>query len=185
MWIHVSDKCISTVAEVQGNRPGVSDSESPGRKGTGCIGCGRTRSLEAPAALLRCQSGKHVWRGEACRHNPAEGELLVAASKNINGWIQMGTRTVRAQPLCCDKRTACRLIGDPILHGRGTQHPEKHWQRCWDCCSSWLYLNFGRACPQGPYKDNRFITTACTALGTGEALNKGPIWLIWPDWDWA
>ncbi len=37
----------------------------------------------APAAILASKAGKHVYLEKPCSHNPHEGELLVAASEEI------------------------------------------------------------------------------------------------------
>jgi len=37
----------------------------------------------APAAIMACQAGKHVYVEKPCAHNPREGELLVEASRKI------------------------------------------------------------------------------------------------------
>lgn len=46
----------------------------------------------APAAILACQAGKHVYVEKPCGHNPHEGELLVAAAKKYDRVIQMGNQ---------------------------------------------------------------------------------------------
>ena len=46
----------------------------------------------APAAIMACQAGKHVYVEKPCSHNPREGELLVEASKKYNRVVQMGNQ---------------------------------------------------------------------------------------------
>ncbi len=46
----------------------------------------------APAAILACQAGKHVYVEKPCAHNPAEGEMLVAAARANNRCVQMGNQ---------------------------------------------------------------------------------------------
>jgi len=46
-----------------------------------------------PMTLLGVQNGKHVYVEKPCCHNPAEGEMLVAAQQKYNKVIQMGTQT--------------------------------------------------------------------------------------------
>src|SRR4051812_2650415 len=46
----------------------------------------------APAAILACAAGKHVYVEKPCCHNPHEGELLVEAQKKFNRVIQHGTQ---------------------------------------------------------------------------------------------
>ena len=38
---------------------------------------------------------KHVYVEKPCSHNPAEGEMLVAAASKYNKLIQLGTQRVR------------------------------------------------------------------------------------------
>lgn len=46
----------------------------------------------APAAILACAAGKHVYVEKPCCHNPREGELLVAAARKYKRLVQHGTQ---------------------------------------------------------------------------------------------
>ena len=46
----------------------------------------------APAAILACQAGKHVYLEKPAFHNPREGELLVAAARKSGRIVQVGTQ---------------------------------------------------------------------------------------------
>jgi predicted dehydrogenase len=46
----------------------------------------------APAAILACAAGKHVYVEKPCSHNPREGELLVEAAKKHGRVVQHGTQ---------------------------------------------------------------------------------------------
>lgn len=46
----------------------------------------------APAAILAIQAGKHVYVEKPCSHNPAEGEMLVAAARKHDRRVQHGTQ---------------------------------------------------------------------------------------------
>ena len=46
----------------------------------------------APAAIMGCAAGKHVYVEKPCSHNAHEGELLVAASKKHKRLVQHGTQ---------------------------------------------------------------------------------------------
>ena len=46
----------------------------------------------APAAILACSAGKHVYVEKPCSHNPREGEILVAAARKHNRVVQHGTQ---------------------------------------------------------------------------------------------
>ncbi|MCS7168988.1 MAG: Gfo/Idh/MocA family oxidoreductase, partial [Gemmatales bacterium] len=46
----------------------------------------------APAGIMACAAGKHVYVEKPCSHNPAEGEMLVAAARKYNRLVQMGNQ---------------------------------------------------------------------------------------------
>lgn len=46
----------------------------------------------APATILACSAGKHVYVEKPCSHNPREGELMVQAARKYNRGVQMGTQ---------------------------------------------------------------------------------------------
>ena len=46
----------------------------------------------APAAILACAAGKHVYVEKPLSHNPREGELLMQAARKHNRQIQMGNQ---------------------------------------------------------------------------------------------
>ncbi|OAV44929.1 Gfo/Idh/MocA family oxidoreductase [Lewinella sp. 4G2] len=47
----------------------------------------------APMAIMALQAGKHVYVEKPCSHNPAEGDMLVAAQKKYGHYVQMGNQT--------------------------------------------------------------------------------------------
>ncbi len=46
----------------------------------------------APATILACSAGKHVYVEKPCSHNPREGELMVAAARKYKRVVQMGNQ---------------------------------------------------------------------------------------------
>lgn len=46
----------------------------------------------APAAILGCQHGKHIYVEKPLSHNPLEGELLVTAARKYDRRVQMGNQ---------------------------------------------------------------------------------------------
>src|SRR5436853_1089663 len=46
----------------------------------------------APAAIMACAAGKHVYVEKPCSHNPREGELLVEAARKNKRHVQMGNQ---------------------------------------------------------------------------------------------
>ena len=46
----------------------------------------------APAAILGCAAGKHVYVEKPCSYNPREGELMVQAARKHQKKVQMGNQ---------------------------------------------------------------------------------------------
>ncbi len=46
----------------------------------------------APATILACAAGKHVYVEKPCSHNPREGELMVEAARKHKKKVQMGNQ---------------------------------------------------------------------------------------------
>lgn len=46
----------------------------------------------APATILGCKAGKHVYVEKPCSHNPREGELMVEAARRYKRTVTMGTQ---------------------------------------------------------------------------------------------
>ncbi len=46
----------------------------------------------APATILGCAAGKHVYVEKPCSHTPEEGELAIAAARKHNRIVQMGSQ---------------------------------------------------------------------------------------------
>jgi predicted dehydrogenase len=54
--------------------------------------CAAPNHWHAPATILACSAGKHVYVEKPCSHNPREGELMVEAARKHNRAVQMGTQ---------------------------------------------------------------------------------------------
>ncbi|MEZ6057417.1 MAG: Gfo/Idh/MocA family oxidoreductase [Planctomycetaceae bacterium] len=54
--------------------------------------CAAPNHWHAPATILACNAGKHVYVEKPCSHNPWEGETMVAAARKHNRCVQMGTQ---------------------------------------------------------------------------------------------
>ena len=70
----------------------------------------------APAAILACAAGKHVYVEKPCSHTPREGELLVAAARKHDRRVQMGNQR-RSWPKVREAMAALRegVIGRVYL----------------------------------------------------------------------
>ncbi|MEO8474825.1 MAG: Gfo/Idh/MocA family oxidoreductase [Chryseolinea sp.] len=132
----------------------------------------------APAALMGVKAGKHVYVEKPCSHNPAEGEMLVAAATKYNKLIQMGSQR-RSFPKVMEAMQALKegAIGrvyfakgwyangrKPIGKGKTATPPSTLDFDLWQ----------GPA-PRRPYKDNLvpYNWHWFWNWGTGEALNNG------------
>ncbi|MDB5351715.1 MAG: oxidoreductase domain protein [Planctomycetota bacterium] len=111
----------------------------------------------APAAILACEAGKHVYVEKPCSHNPREGELLVSAARKNSRVVQMGNQR-RSWPKLIEGIEAVRagVIGRAYLgqsfyiatrptigHGRELPVPEGLDFELWQ----------GPA-PRRPYREN-------------------------------
>ncbi len=70
----------------------------------------------APAAILACAAGKHVYVEKPCCHNPGEGELLVQAARKYRRIVQHGTQR-RSSPKVIEaiQRVRAGEIGRVVL----------------------------------------------------------------------
>src|SRR5271169_795034 len=148
------------------------------QKDVDAITIATTDHWHTPMAIAGLQAGKHVYVEKPCSHNPAEGEMLVAAQQKYRKLVQMGTQQ-RSSPHTIE-------IVDKIHNGEiGRAYYAKAWysnvrksigfgqevpvpaQLDWD-------LWQGPA-PRRPYKDNvhPYNWHWFKHWGTGEALNNG------------
>ena len=132
----------------------------------------------APMAIAGLQAGKHVYLEKPCSHNPAEGEMLLAAQQKYGKLVQMGTQQ-RSSPHTIEivEKIHSGAIGKPYLAnawycnvrksiGAGKEIPVPQ-QLDWN-------LWQGPA-PRRPYTDNihPYNWHWFHNYGTGETLNNG------------
>src|SRR6202047_4490205 len=131
-----------------------------------------------PMALAGLQAGKHVYVEKPCSHNPAEGEMLVAAQQKYGKLVQMGTQQ-RSSPHTIEVVARIRqgVIGRP------------YFAKAWYCnvrksigtgkeipVPAYLDWNLWQGpAPRQPYKDNvhPYNWHWFRNYGTGETLNNG------------
>jgi len=132
----------------------------------------------APMTLEALKAGKNVYVEKPCSHNPAEGEMLVAAQKKYGKLVQMGNQrrsTVVANKMMEEIKEG--IIGDvyfartwyantrgPIGFGKKAAVPDYLDWELWQGPS-----------PRVDYRDNihPYNWHWFWHWGTGEALNNG------------
>ncbi|MEO1970246.1 MAG: Gfo/Idh/MocA family oxidoreductase [Pirellulaceae bacterium] len=132
----------------------------------------------APAAILACDAGKHVYVEKPCSHNVREGRLLVDAARRNKRIVQHGTQ-VRSTQMMIDAVQKLRegVIGDVLVskawniqrrgsigHGRPSDPPADLDYELW----------LGPT-PQKPYQSNRVHSGWhwWYDFGTGDMGNDG------------
>lgn len=90
----------------------------------------------APAGILACEAGKHVYVEKPCSHNVREGRLLLEAARRNKRVVQTGHQSRSTAHV----RKAMELLKDGVI---GTVMVAKAW-------NSQLRGNLGHAKPQEP-----------------------------------
>jgi predicted dehydrogenase len=88
------DKAVAAVVKKQVTKPkGVTDFRRMLEdREVDAISIATPNHWHAPATILACAAGKHVYVEKPCCHNPHEGELMVEAARKHGRVVQMGNQ---------------------------------------------------------------------------------------------
>ncbi len=86
--------CAQSVANITGKTPqAITDFRRIlDDKDVDALSCAAPNHWHAPATILGCSAGKHVYVEKPCSHNPREGELMVEAARKHRRAVQMGSQ---------------------------------------------------------------------------------------------
>ena len=111
----------------------------------------------APATIMACNAGKHVYVEKPCSHNPWEGETMVKAARQNRKLVQMGNQR-RSWPAIIEgiEKLKSGAIG-PVRYSRcwyNNQRPTIGTGKPADIPATLDYSLWQGPAPQKPYLDN-------------------------------
>jgi predicted dehydrogenase len=173
-------KCIADIAKITGKKPtGIADIRHLlEKKDLDALVIAAPDHWHAPATILACQAGKHVYVEKPCSHNPREGEMAIAAAAKYNRLVQMGSQRRsfdNVQKMVAELHAG--VIGR-VYFARGWYANNRKSIGVGKVVPVPAHLNYdlwqGYA-PRREYKDNliHYNWHWHWNWGTGEALNNG------------
>jgi predicted dehydrogenase len=140
--------------------------------------CAAPNHWHAPATILACAAGKHVYVEKPCSHTPEEGELMIAAARDAKRVVQVGTQ-----------RRSGSLYHEVMERVRGGAIGEVLYAKSWyyalrpsigvgkeTAPPSWLdYSLWQGPAPERPFRDNmlHYNWHFFWHWGNGELGNNG------------
>ncbi len=88
------NECIKSISAIQQKRPkGEKDFRKIlDDKSVDALVIAAPDHWHAPATIMACEAGKHVYVEKPCSHNPKEGEMMVKAALKYKRKVQMGAQ---------------------------------------------------------------------------------------------
>jgi predicted dehydrogenase len=132
----------------------------------------------APAAIMACQAGKHVYVEKPCSHNVREGRLMIEAARRAKRVMQVGSQTRSTAVF----QHAVQLlhegaIGDVLVAKTWTcqRRPDIGHQQPCDPPRGFDYDLWVGPAPMRPFRPNCYHYTWhwWYDFGTGDAGNRG------------
>jgi predicted dehydrogenase len=172
-------RTVESVGQVQSQKPKAEKDfrKALEDKGVDALVIAMPDHWHAPAAIIACNMGKHVYLEKPGAHNPNEGEMVIRASRKNNRIVQLGTQRRSGTGLIQminDIRSG--IIGNVYMaktwyaNGRGPSFFKD------GSVPSWLdYELWQGPAPRRPYKEGliHYDWHWLWHWGTGEALNNG------------
>lgn len=172
-------KSVERVGQIQSKKPRAEKDfrKALQDKGVDALVIAMPDHWHAPATIIACAMGKHVYVEKPLSHNPNEGELAIAAARKYNRIVQMGSQRRSGTGLIemvSDIRAG--IIGNVYMAKTWYVNDRKASFYKDAAVPSWLdYELWQGPAPRRPYKDGlvHYDWHWLWHWGTGEALNNG------------